>query len=265
MNAIQALFPALAPRELVAHYWPERPCVGTGAASRLAGLVDPAELGSLEETFAIRHAAAFAQGLDRQGEHVREPIAPTAIADAYAAGRTIYLQDVQLPSIAPWLAAIERELALGAGTIGVNLFASTAGAGTTLHYDSTEAFVVQVTGRKRWRYAANRELRFPAGNRIASAADRIDDLIEVDLVPGTVLFLPRGCWHGTTTVEASVHLDLAIRTPTWADVVADRIRQALLRHVQWRAPVNDLDSDARRAELATLLERFSDDVAFDDT
>ncbi|MCC6336610.1 MAG: hypothetical protein IT380_21805 [Myxococcales bacterium] len=58
----------------------------------------------------------------------------------------------------------------------------------------------------------------------------------VVLEPGSVLFLPRGWWHATQTLEDSVHVDLLTAVPTWADRLREEVEAVFARAVHWRTP-----------------------------
>jgi 50S ribosomal protein L16 3-hydroxylase len=58
----------------------------------------------------------------------------------------------------------------------------------------------------------------------------------VVLKPGSVLYLPRGWWHATRTLEDSVHLDLLTALPTWADVFRPVLEGIFARGTHWLTP-----------------------------
>lgn len=75
--------------------------------------------------------------------------------------------------------------------------------------------------------------------------------------PGSVLFLPRGYWHGTKASGESFSLSIRLDPPLYADVVLAQLRQILLAEEEWRRPVYGAwgSDDARTAAQALLAER----------
>jgi hypothetical protein len=96
-------------------------------------------------------------------------------------------------------------------------------AGFTPHYDTHEVFVLQIAGRKRWRIEKpplrlpHRSQPFNPQSYVVSAP-----LLEVDLSPGDLLYLPRGFVHSTTTSDSfSVHVTLGVTVYTWVELLAE--------------------------------------------
>lgn len=101
-------------------------------------------------------------------------------------------------------------------------------AGFSPHYDTHEVFVLQIAGRKRWRIhkpplsLPHRSQPFDPRSYVPSAP-----LLEVDLTPGDLLYLPRGFVHTTATSDSfSVHVTLGVTVYTWMEVLADWIQSS---------------------------------------
>ena len=103
-------------------------------------------------------------------------------------------------------------------------------AGFAPHYDTHEILVLQLSGAKRWRvYAPPIELPHrrqpfdPVGYVLPE-----EPVLEVELTPGDLLYLPRGYVHTTTTSAASsAHVTIGIDVYTWLDLAGEVMRQAL--------------------------------------
>jgi JmjC domain len=150
------------------------------------------------------------------------------------------------------------------------------------HFDANANFVVQLRGVKRWRLAPNDWVENPTDRyainmkappptlaayaRSPAPTAMPADAQVVDLQPGSVLFVPRGMWHATESLQEALSLNFTFSQPCWADLVTAEIRRRLIRHPRWRAladGVHAADFDARAtasARLDELLDRLDDDI-----
>ncbi len=153
-------------------------------------------------------------------------------------------------------------------------------AGFSPHYDTHEVFVLQVSGSKRWTIhdppltLPHRHQPFDPRSYTLSAPS-----LQVELLPGDLLYLPRGFVHATRTSEAaSIHVTLGVTVYTWVEVLAEllqssrddvRFRRALPLGFAHRAELRQSLADAfaeRLAELhrdvdpARLIETFAEKV-----
>jgi len=101
-------------------------------------------------------------------------------------------------------------------------------SGFSPHYDTHEIFVLQIAGGKRWRihepplFLPHRSQPFDPRSYVSSVA-----LLEVDLTPGDLLYLPRGFVHTTATSDRfSVHVTLGITVYTWVELLSDWIQSS---------------------------------------
>jgi ribosomal protein L16 Arg81 hydroxylase len=98
--------------------------------------------------------------------------------------------------------------------------------GFSAHYDTHEVFVLQIAGSKRWRIEKpplslpHRSQPFDPRSHRSSAP-----LLQVDLAPGDLLYLPRGFVHETTTSDSfSLHVTLGVTVYTWLELLAEWIQ-----------------------------------------
>ena len=90
------------------------------------------------------------------------------------------------------------------------------------HYDVHDVFVLQVSGRKRWRIhepVVPDPLRQPELGEVAAPrsprAAETEPLIDTVLEPGDALYLPRGTIHAAEALgETSIHLTVGIHPVT---------------------------------------------------
>lgn len=263
----------LAPKSLEAFFaaaWPDEPFLVHGAPSRLRGLADVKELASAEALAKLPCHALLAQGQHLGGNRFGNiAVAPELARSLLKLGVTLYFNEPEFRSrsLWRWVRAIERDLSLPPSSIRPSAFFSARGQGARMHFDCTESFVVQLRGRKVWRFARNQHVRFPPVNylegepvpaelkpfvkRPMKAPRKVQ---RVTLKPGSVLYLPRGWWHATQTLEDSVHLDLLTAVPTWADAVRPLMEAIFARGEHWLTPA------VAPQYLEAMLSRLSEEV-----
>ncbi|MGI4902137.1 MAG: JmjC domain-containing protein, partial [Janthinobacterium lividum] len=97
-------------------------------------------------------------------------------------------------------------------------FGDTSGFGA--HNDDHDVIVMQIDGRKKWRFfrsgmvmekATVNELKYP------SASDLGAELI---IAAGDIMFIPKGTWHDVVAInEKSLHLTISLVYPTVVDFI----------------------------------------------
>jgi 50S ribosomal protein L16 3-hydroxylase len=154
------------------------------------------------------------------------------------------------PLLQDWLQGIRKELGLSAMTYGRNLiYATPDGEGTAPHFDQNINFVLQIKGTKFWKVAPNRHLVNPmTRHTMGQPADpemmsylirslpteMPSDAKVFELKPGSLLFVPRGCWHSTEAEGDALALNFTFTAPTWIDLLSAALRSRLLVSPEWR-------------------------------
>jgi ribosomal protein L16 Arg81 hydroxylase len=145
-------------------------------------------------------------------------------------------------------------------TVGAVVTTGSRGA-LALHYDEEDVLALQVEGTKVWRlYAPTVVNPLKQGPRAPLPTDA--PVLEVELAPGDMLFVPAGYWHECTNRGArSVHYS-ALMIPLSVTDVLTALHERLLADAHWRRPFGrtaDLPADeaALKAHLETLLGELS--------
>ncbi|QQD20005.1 cupin domain-containing protein [Spongiibacter nanhainus] len=114
---------------------------------------------------------------------------------------------------------------------------ATDGGNVGPHYDHYDVFLIQGSGRRRWKIGQRCDSRTPlAGHPQMRLLKRFDQLEEVLLEPGDVLYVPPGVAHwGIAEGDDCVTLSVGFRAPAEADILRD-----------WTDHVADQLSDDRR-------------------
>jgi hypothetical protein len=184
------------------------------------------------------------------------------VSALYRAGATISMPFFHLAwkPLADLAAAIEAELD---HPVQTNVYVTPGGCqGFTPHYDTHEVFVLQIAGHKRWRVHAP-PAPLPHHTQPFSARPQQPTplVLEVDLNPGDLLYLPRGFVHSTTTSRASsVHITVGVTVFTWVELLGEWL-QTSRSHPRFRRalePGFTRDPDVRHRIRDELLEVISE-------
>ena len=142
------------------------------------------------------------------------------VAEAFAGGATIVLQALHLhrPAIARYCRALEAELGC---PVQANAYWTPASAqGFDVHHDTHDVFVLQLAGRKRWRFwppVVELPLKTQRWNGGGPPGEPAKDFV---LEPGDTLYLPRGWPHVATGCETdSLHLTVGVHPESRLDAI----------------------------------------------
>lgn len=182
----------------------------------------------------LPHAAYIRTDVARRSETYRRPDAPQ-VERLMREGAMLHLAGVdELHSSLGQLAeSVENSVG---STCFVNLHAGLhSSRGFDVHWDGHEVCVLQIEGRKFWRvYGITDPAPLPvAPDQKGTPPKNI--IWEGMLEAGSVLYLPRGCWHAAEAVDGpSLHLSVGWENPTGNDFIrwlSQRMRSDLtLRH-----------------------------------
>jgi ribosomal protein L16 Arg81 hydroxylase len=97
--------------------------------------------------------------------------------------------------------------------------------GFTPHYDTHDVFVLQIAGRKRW-HVFEPPLKLPHRSQpftpIGYALPA--PILELELKPGDLLYLPRGYVHAAHTSDGhSAHITIGMTVYTWVELISELI------------------------------------------
>jgi ribosomal protein L16 Arg81 hydroxylase len=212
----------------------------------------------------------------KHGTEVFAGVPDLAVVQAeYASGATIVLPALHRTHapLRALCAALERYLD---HAVHANVYVTPgSAAGFRPHYDTHEVLVLQVAGKKRWRVfegptsLPHRSQPFlPAGYALPA-----EPLLEVDLSPGDLLYLPRGSVHTAATLDGfSAHVTIGITVYTWVELLSELVfssasaepfRRALPVGFASRADVKSALRDVMRERLGQLVDRCDYDRTID--
>ncbi len=202
-----------------------------------------------------------------------EALARSEARRRYTAGETIYILglDRALPSLRELCDRLADDLAVSPAHVALQAWAAGGPTSVAMHFDLDDNFNIQISGRKEWQTAPNRQVVHPLSSVFPSAARMHAKESEVKLPtempsdattfwaePGDVVYLPRGVWHATRTAGPTFAMAFVIQPPTWADHVSRALRDRLHLDPRWRERV----MGARAAtQHSTLKATAADAIA----
>lgn len=290
-SALARLVAPLPVEAFRADHWPHRHAVVHGDPARFASVARFAAAPGLDEALercrdvvmVVGEAAVEAS----EGVADRFLVGPERARSWYEAGATLELDcaDAYMPELRPFLDELRADLGLPAGTFSKAIvYASPRASGFSPHFDAYANFVLHLRGRKRWRLAPNASAPDPMEHYDLAEAPYLppelasywdgrpatampDGGVEVELRPGSLLFVPRGTWHATEAAEdETISLNLTFSQPTWLELLLSEIRGRLVVHRHWRELADgagdrgDERRSAGRRRLEALMARLADDL-----
>ena len=284
-NALARLIHPLGNQHFLEHVWAKSSRVVRGKLRRMSEISDLPELRSVDELLTHVERAGDKVSVrawfpDTQGRHESISLTAAAAKRLYRAGNATIVVD-NVDRVSPEIRQMLDELQQATGTPGIascNVYASPPGVRTVMHFDPQDSFFLQVLGKKRWRYAENTQLPFPAkaSNYYENVPSEREiartfpkrmpqGAKEVVLSPGSVLYLTRGIWHEATAVSHSLSLTLTFASKTWCEVIMEELEERLSGQVAWRKPAVGVlgDGDAQKRAgvvLEDMLAKLRDEV-----
>ena len=122
------------------------------------------------------------------------------------------------------------------------------------HYDDHDVIIVQIEGSKHWKIYGCRE-PYPVARQTAPIpqAEMPSLSMELDTVPGTILYIPRGWFHEAVATNGySLHLSISIYTYTYLDLL-NKLVPAYADFRRTIPPFGVSDTDSAQKICAEML------------
>jgi ribosomal protein L16 Arg81 hydroxylase len=275
---LKSLLWPITPEVFVHEYWARKPLFVKGFADKYKGFFDAAAFrralaapgayspDALRASFDVKTGAGASAA--PKGDDCSSSVFRASIEQAvplFKAGATLCLSQVEtrLPELAPFLAAIKRQLGYP-GKASFSAYLSPPGSGFNWHFDGRIASTLQIEGTKRWRFSNQPAIAWPRGNGTlrgdgtalyadatvtAQAWERLagfdaNDSRDVLLEPGDLLILPAGLWHEACGGdEGSLALNLSFTPLPYTLLVRQLLDKLLTPEPGWRSMAPALPVD----------------------
>jgi len=283
MRGLNALLFPITSEEFIRKNWPVMPLAVHGKRDSIRELLDLPLLGSLEELLQIWPRAVQVHLPDLADEASAVDAAPSDARKLFRNKMGLLFNNVHdlSPELQGWLKAISFDLGLPTMTHSrCMVYATPDGKGTAAHFDQNINFVVQLYGTKKWRLAPNENVQNPTVRHTLGQpldpelAGYLDTEIplrmphathEIDLQPGSVLFVPRGYWHSTEASGEALALNFTFNQPTWIDLLSAALRSRLALSPEWRELADGVASHSlpRRQQAAERFDLLLHELTYD--
>lgn len=123
------------------------------------------------------------------------------------AGYTVRIPDVT--DLSPTLQRLSRAIEeVFENPTGPAIFWSAAGADAPVHHDEVDLIIVHLTGKKRWYVSADPPTLPNTWKAAGEGAPPLERHHVFDVVPGDVVYLPRGTAHTVQSTTDSIHVSI---------------------------------------------------------
>ncbi len=121
---------------------------------------------------------------------------------------------------------------------------ATPGGGVGPHIDLYDVFICQGSGKRHWRVGNKGEHREFAAHEALLHVDPFEAIIDVELLPGDILYIPPGFPHEGITIETSLSFSVGFRTNSAVSLLS-----AFADHLIDNELGNELIEDAGRSAV----------------
>lgn len=263
LGDLEHLISPIQPKHFFEEYWNRKALYQPGGPDKFRGLFD-------REAFfrALPKCPDLKVGYtDEKGWPAHCQIGPDQAESMLANGKTVCATSIEQgdPRLAAFLSSIRKHFAV-AGNFLFNCYLSPDGAGFDLHLDDHPVCVLQIEGRKRWWYspepampAVLSNISFPKDRTsmqlpwVSVTRPREQDLSEVVLSPGDVLYLPKGSWHRAQAIGGSLALTMAMKSLSALELVQYALGPKL-NNIDFRSALPGYWSEDAAKGIPTELE-----------
>lgn len=212
------LLGGLSPRAFLARHWQKRPLLVRNAVPGFRGVVDKQALFALARRDDVESRVVTRERGRWSLRH--GPFAAPDLASLPRRHATLLVQGVNL--FVTEADALLRRFAFipYARLDDVMVSYAVPGGGVGPHFDSYDVFLLQGSGRRRWRISAQRDRTLDPRAPLRILA-RFVPTAEWVLEPGDLLYLPPGCAHEGEALDECTTCSIGFRAPAARELAAE--------------------------------------------
>jgi len=202
--------------DFMAHYWQQKPVVIRQGFKNWADLISPNDLAGLACEDEVESRMVY-----KQGEQWQAEFGPFESFERFGDnGWTLVVQAVNHWS--PEVAELVKPFAFIPKWRLDDVMISYAvpGGGVGPHIDLYDVFICQGSGRRRWRVGDVGNHRQFAAHAALLHTDPFEAIIDTELLPGDILYIPPGFPHDGVTLEESMSFSVGFRAKSACDMLS---------------------------------------------
>lgn len=123
---------------------------------------------------------------------------------------------------------------------------ATPGGGVGPHVDNYDVFIIQGSGKRHWQVGSNTEHKEVIAHSALLHVEKFEPIIDVELLPGDMLYIPPGFPHQGVALENSMSFSVGFRTSSKAHLLSN-----FADHVIDRGLGTDMVVDPERQATST--------------
>jgi 50S ribosomal protein L16 3-hydroxylase len=108
---------------------------------------------------------------------------------------------------------------------------SVPGGGVGPHLDQYDVFIIQGTGRRRWRVGEKVPMKQHCPHPDLLQVDPFEGIIDEELEPGDILYIPPGFPHEGYSLENSMNYSVGFRAPSGREMISSFADYVLQREL----------------------------------
>jgi ribosomal protein L16 Arg81 hydroxylase len=239
---LAALLDPVRSEDFFANHWERKPLMNRrGDARYYDALLSGADLDRFINSSDLRYPAlqlardgaymppeAYTRPLKHGSEVFAAAPDMEKVRAEYRSGATVVLPALQRAwaPLRKLCDTLEKQLS---HAVHANAYLTPGGAqGFTPHYDTHEVFVLQIAGQKRWRIGEPPVLLpHPSQPFSPAAYAPTEPVMEIELNPGDLLYLPRGYVHSASTARShSAHVTIGVTVFTWVELLSELLQSS---------------------------------------
>lgn len=200
----------------LAHYWQQKPVVIRQGFAHFSDLISPDELAGLACEPEVESRLVYKKDGQWQAE-----VGPFESYEHLGERDwTLIVQAVDhwSPAVAQLVAPFSFIPKWRFDDVMISY--ATPGGGVGPHIDLYDVFICQGSGRRRWRVGDLGNHRQFAAHAALLHTDPFDAIIDVELLPGDILYIPPGFPHDGVSLEHSMSFSAGFRSKSASDMLS---------------------------------------------
>lgn len=207
-NMYQINFNDLTPQQFLAQYWQKKPVLIRGGIANFDDPISPDEFAGLAMEEQIESRLVWQKNGQWQAQHGPfEDYSHLGDSDWSLLIQGVDHWDEQVAELLRPFRFIPNWR-----IDDVMVSFATPGGGVGPHVDNYDVFIIQGSGKRHWQVGSDGEHQEVVAHSALLHVEKFTPIIDVELLPGDILYIPPGFPHQGTALENSMSFSVGFRT-----------------------------------------------------